>query len=275
MTGTGTQSDPYVPITLTEFIEAVGTSGAYVALDRDIDAAEDPNYGGELTESIAGAAAAVDGRGHILRGITMNQKSLIVMERASCLNNITMVDIALKKGKTDMILVDGVYGKLSIENMKASFKVNCENGSTAYLTYNCDLTDCAIDIEYTGESAPPADHDSVFDATQFTRATVVVRGLNTKVTTRFLARCTVSRSAFVIYEASANIYMLYSSKSTQYSYICFMGTSNGTIDANEAATTCLVASERDIDISLRSGWTRATLAQLKDEAWLASVGFLP
>lgn len=275
MTGTGTQEDPFVPITLTEFIEAVGTSGAYVELDRDIDAAEDPAYTGELTEAVAWAASTVDGQGHMLRGITMNQQSFIVMVTASTLKNITMIDISLKKGKTNKILVDGVNGKLSIENVKASCKVDCEIGSTAYLTYNCDLTDCAIDIEYIGECTPPTGQDSIFDMTWFTRTTVVIRGLNSQVTTRFLAFCSVYRSAFVIYDSSANINMLYSSKATQYSYICFMGTSSGTINANEAATTCLVASERDISIGLRSGWTRATLAQMRDEAWLASVGFLP
>ena len=48
MTGTGTQSNPIVPITLTDFIEIVGTSSMDVALTQDINEADDLEYTGEL-----------------------------------------------------------------------------------------------------------------------------------------------------------------------------------------------------------------------------------
>ena len=77
MTGTGTQNDPYAPTTLTEFITAVGTSGAYVALTQDINAADDPEYTGELTSTISINATSVDGAGFTISGVTVRASRCI------------------------------------------------------------------------------------------------------------------------------------------------------------------------------------------------------
>lgn len=277
MTGTGTQADPYIPTTLTEFITAVGTSGAYVALTHDINAADDPSYPGMLYNQITWRAAQLDGANFVVYGVSVYQATVIVTKSAAVIQNVTFRDFCLKKGSTNKILIDGYEGLVTLKNAYVSCKIDCEVGSTAYLTYNCIFEDCAIDISYTGECSPNSNSDSVFDLTTFTRTTVSVANLNTAKSTRFLGYCTVYQSAFILRSPYAVLQLTYQPKQTSYSYIALLGEidTSRAISAGAAATSCLIATQPDTSVSLTSGWTRATLDQMQDQDWLTSVGFLP
>ncbi|MBR1528752.1 MAG: hypothetical protein IJ642_05575, partial [Oscillospiraceae bacterium] len=52
-TGTGTEQDPYLVSTLTDFLTCAAIAGAYVKVISDINSADDPNYEGELTNPIS------------------------------------------------------------------------------------------------------------------------------------------------------------------------------------------------------------------------------
>lgn len=277
MTGTGTQADPFVPITLTEFIEAVGTSGAYVELDRDIYAAEDPAYTGELHSTISWAAADVDGRGHSLIGVTMVQATFFLTSRAGTLRNFTFQNCALKKGTSNVVIFDGSGGVLSVSDCKLGFKVDGSSGSTAYLVYNISCTDCAISVEFTGDSTATANTDAILDHSTFLRCTIMICGLRTSRRVRLLQwQSSCVRSAIILDTISVSyLDIAYNSTSYQYSYVAFIGTTSGSIACGLAATTSIVAADSEVGISTASGWTRATIEQIKDKAWLASVGFLP
>lgn len=277
MTGTGTQADPYIPTTLTEFITAVGTSGAYVALTQDINAADDLEYTGMLYDQITWRAAQLEGAGFVVYGVSVYQATVIVTKSATVMQNVTFRDFNLKKGSTNKILINGYEGLVTLKNVYVSCKIDCETGATAYLTYNCIFEDCAMDISYTGECSPSSNNDSVFDLTTFTRTTVSVSNLNTAKSTRFLGYCSVSQSAFILRSPYAVLLLAYQPRQTSYSYIALLGEidTSRAIHAGAAATSCLIATQQEIPVSLVSGWTRATLDQLKDQDWLTSVGFLP
>ena len=278
MTGTGTQADPYIPTTLTEFIEAVGTSGAYVALDRDIDAASDPAYTGELASSIAWRAVEVDGGGFSLVGVTVALATFFVTSAATTAKNFRIRDCTLKKGTTDCIIWDGISGTMTHQNCIISIKVDCEVGSTSYLSYNVIFDTCAIMIQYTGTSKPPSgSRDSIFDGTDFIRSTVLIDSLSTQITTMILfRRGTASRTAFILKDTSFSTMRLAEDATFEYGYVCFIGSlSYGAITAFQRAVTCLVSCEQEASVSLASGWTQCSIDQLKDKDYLSSVGWLP
>ncbi len=277
MTGTGTQADPYIPTTLTEFIEAVGTSGAYVALTQDINAADDPAYTGELTESIAWSAAEVDGRDFSLIGVTVALATFFVTSAATTAKNLHIRDCAIKKGTTSFIIWDCIAGTMTHQNCIISIKVDCEVGSTAYLSYNVIFDSCAILIQYTGTSRPSGGDDSIFDGTDFIESTVVIDSLSTQITTmRLFRRGTASRTAMILKDASFSTMRLLEDGNFEYGYVCFIGSlSYGAITAHRSAVTCLVACEEEASVSLASGWTQCSIDQLKDKDYLSSVGWLP
>lgn len=49
MRGDGSEANPYLPTTLSEFLSVCNRSAAYIKLTQDIDAYDDPTYVGELT----------------------------------------------------------------------------------------------------------------------------------------------------------------------------------------------------------------------------------
>lgn len=269
MTGTGTQSDPYVPITLTEFIEAVGTSGAYVELDRDIDAAEDPAYTGELTAPVGFAATQVEGNGHFARGVTVRARYMIqkTVNTSCSVYDLFFKDWGHKKTTGSSASIMGnVNGWIGLYGCTFSVSAGCHGFDTRLIEY-VYAEQCAIHIKALGGTTNGMD----LVTSSFLETTIVVDGscgvYNTSLT----------RSALIILHAGVDAG--YTRSSASYSYIAYT-------DADPALTTvtltnlnaagCLFYCDDDaVTASLPSGMTRATLAQLKDEAWLASVGFLP
>lgn len=270
MTGTGTQEDPFVPITLTEFIEAVGTAGAYVALDRDIDAAEDPAYTGELTEAVGFAATRVEGNGHFVRGVTVRARYLLqkaVASAACSVYDLFFKDWGHKKTSDSSASIMGhVQRWIGFYDCTFSVSAGCHGFDTRLIEY-VYTERCAIHIKALGGTTNGRD----LVTSSFLETTIVVDGncgvYNTSLT----------RSALIIQHAG--VAADYTISSASYSYIAYT-------DADPALTTvtltnlsaagCLFYCDDDaVTASLPSGMTRATLAQLKDEAWLASVGFLP
>ena len=270
MTGTGTQSDPFVPVTLTEFIEAVGTSGAYVVLDRDIDASEDPNYGGELTAPIGFAATRVGGNGHFVRGVTARAQYMIqkATESAACsVYDLFFKDWGHKKTTSNSASIMGhVRGWIGFYDCTFSVSAAC-HGFDTRLTEYVHAERCAIHIKTLGGTTNGMD----LVESNFVETTAIVDG-NCGGYNMIL-----TRSALIVQRASIDAGFLNSSAS--YSYIAYTDTDPALTSVNinlRSAAGCLFCCDDDaVTASLPSGMTRATLAQLKDEAWLASVGFLP
>jgi len=268
MTGTGTQSDPFVPVTLTEFLEAVGTSGAYVTLDRDIDAAEDPAYTGELTAPVGFAATRVDGNGHFVRGVTVRARYMIqnAVASAECVvYDLFFKDWGHKKTTGSSASIMGqVHAWINFNDCTFSVSAAC-HGFDTRLTEYVYAERCAIHIKTLGGTTDGMD----LVTSAFLETTIVVDGncgvYNTSLT----------RSALIVQRASIDAGFPRSSAS--YSYIAYTDPALTSVNINlGSAAGCLFYCDDDaVTASLPSGMTRATLAQLKDEAWLASVGFLP
>lgn len=276
MTGTGTQSDPFVPGTLTEFIEAVGTSGAYVALDRDIDAAEDPNYGGELTNYIQWHCTEVNGNDHALIGLTIRGSSVFSAFRVVNVRNMIFRDLASVATDNSRIIFshDGGSGKYFVlTDCSISLKAS-SFGYHPIISVDSYITRCAFDISYSGYGG---NDDRIFDNCELRETMVRISGYTAPALTMAIRCPGMVRSAFILDNCAVSPSIVTYPKSTpQYSYVAARQSADGhRITAGNSGAGCIIATDGSISATLASGWTRATLAQMRDEAWLTSVGFLP
>lgn len=101
MTGTGTAADPYVVDNWADFVTAVGSSGAYVELDSDIDMNTELPDG--VQSAVQVACTQVNGNGHSIRNLYCN-KAINVFDSSNSIpfENINFLDLYYNPG--------GAYG---------------------------------------------------------------------------------------------------------------------------------------------------------------------
>lgn len=280
MTGTGTQSDPYIPTTLTEFITAVGTAGAYVALAQDINAADDPEYSGELTARVAFMAAQVAGGGFEVRGVTVRAPHMIYVTDPCVVQDIDFRDWAHKKTESGGATIQGYESGSSSDSShlgdyfkrcRFSLTIDCYSGNQLIANY-IDFHDCAIDIKLVGAGAFYG-----LNFAGFLRCTIRIDGIYHTYHQCVVNSCTFVRSALILENViGISGYFLFSSPTLSYSYIAYTQSydSQLRVIAGAGAQHCVVAVVDGQNV-YASGCTIGTLDQMKEKDWLTSVGFLP
>ena len=281
MTGTGTQADPYIPTTLTEFITAVGTSGAYVALTQDINAADDPEYSGEVAANIYVRALQVEGAGFSVIGVTVRAEEMIAFPvRSSHIKNMAFRQWAHKKTSNSPSMVG--YNSASydnvFENCLFSLTIDApQNFGNKFLNH-IKMMSCAVDATYTSTDGAPG---YAIDYCTIAYTTLVFRGmwLGNATSNSVFHDTSFPRSAAIFYDCLVyDALYIANNMGLEYSYIAIINTPEGTTSITSsrlAASGAIIAiDDSTIPLSL-PGVTRGTLAQLKDKDWLTSVGFLP
>lgn len=274
MTGTGTQADPYIPTTLSEFISAVGTAGAYVALTQDINAADDPAYTGELTTPIYINAARVDGDHHEVRGVTVRATNLIQFRYAGAdIYGLNFRDWAHKRTSDDNCTIDGKeFITHRFHDCLFSIKIDCGGHSGEIVKqsafYTCALSVMMIDAVYGRQ----------IDTTVFDTTTILVDGMNLKYSSA-LYGTPFTRSALILKNAKieSNARFVLDSGGAG-GYIAFLDGLDGVINLTGFVSTgsiCLAAAPQGQQMTLTTAIQQATFDQMKDQDWLTSVGFLP
>ena len=280
MTGTGTQADPYIPTTLNEFITAVGTAGAYVTLTQDINAANDPEYTGELTTPITWAAS-VQGGGFTLLGLTLRTSASAIRFAKGITIEAMRLEIAFKRDASfDMLVAYGSGSKPLFSACLFRIKLDESTYDGSFMD-ELSFQDCAMSISTTAETAANTDFFWICD---FLRTTIhfTAEMLRASGASAIIgASCTFVRSAAIFAQltASEGNFSLVgggaASDGIRYSYAAILALS-GSIAISHYGSSCIIAIDPSASISsIPSGWTRATLAQMKDQDWLTSVGFLP
>lgn len=281
MTGTGTQSDPYIPTTLTEFITAVGTAGAYVALDRDINAADDPAYTGELTAPVGFAATRVEGNGHFVRGVTVRAQNMIALTPISA--HVLDLDlIAWAHKKTTQAPTFQGYNSSNYDtvftNCRISVTIDASSNYGNRLMDHIKMERCAADIKYTSTDGVPG-YAINYCTIAYTTMHIDGMWLGNTSSNAVFHDTSFPRSAAIFSNSVVyNLIYLADNFGYEYSYVAFTDIPEDltSITGNRinASGAVIAIDDSTIPVSL-AGVTRATLAQMRDEAWLASVGFLP
>lgn len=269
MTGTGTQADPYIPTTLTEFIEAVGTSGAYVALDRDIDAAEDPAYTGEITSPIAYKVTDVDGRQHAIIGVTVRAESFATHTAPCTVHDISFRQVAHKgTANTDFTIKGSDY--VHYRNVLLSMIRDCfeYNQRFAFKTY---FYDSAIDLKIVGAGSSP-----LTDICGLIRSTAVIYGAAFGDAVVSCRQSYLERAAVIYYDSIIDSGASMRTQITaKASYIAYPQLYDATIygaSSGSVAHSLLATADGQAIVGILP---QATIDQMKDKDWLTSVGFLP
>lgn len=101
MTGTGTQTDPFVPTIWDDFVTAVGTPGAYVAFPEGGGVIDMSGYGffnaGTNNHAVTIGCASIEGNGWKIRGLSwqtggMFKKSSNLWEGDTTISNLHFTD---------------------------------------------------------------------------------------------------------------------------------------------------------------------------------------
>lgn len=284
MTGTGTQTDPYIPTTLTEFITAVGTSGAYVALTQDINAADDPAYSGELTSGISWNAAQTDGRNFALTGITVrNSSAAIALRRGVTVQNLAIRDFGHAKEAATVTI--GFSGSGQNATMRGCL-ISANVASGAYNHFFAEeliMEDCAFDANFVETSANA--WNTFLKTVTAKRCTIRAHGsFKLKAANNYMMEHgNYSRTAIILdgVEITNSGTVLASTTDCKFSG-CYMAAINAknsgasTIRTlSTTSTSSVIASDGSVGIQADTGFTAGTLDNLKDQDWLTSVGFLP
>lgn len=285
MTGTGTQADPYIPTTLTEFITAVGTSGAYVTLTQDINAADDPEYTGELTRGISCIAQSVDGGGFSIRGITVRNSTFALgLTRNGTVQNLNLRDFAHKNEGSTASIARAVTGggNPTMKNCLISLKNVASAAHIAMEAVNFD--NCGLSIEMEDATFGAVNHISNY--CQFLHTTMLISG-TVKISSSNLsvfAHGRFERSAIILDGTTTSdtgtVHWISPDSGYNFlsSYIAFRDVSGGAVQSvsNTYSQSSIVATDNEnLNVILSTGFSRATIEQMKDKDWLTSVGFLP
>ncbi len=284
MTGTGSQGDPLIPETLTEFIAAAGTSGAYVALTQDINAADDPNYNGELTSPIDLSCISLLGNDHSISGVTVRAATLLQSRVAVfSANNVFFKNFALKRTGAGYALTTTTSDTLVMNGCKASViiddSVGGNNVEYGFMSH-CKFTDCALDVKYVNSQNP-----TILFYAQLLRSTIVVRDCNICGNVDPI-NCPnswlITRSAIIFDNCSVYADRYISLLPSQrYSYVGFLNCEykadhiKSCGNSSFGVSSLIVCDTPPSQIDAKAGLTVATMEQMKDKEWLMSVGFLP
>lgn len=278
MTGTGVQSDPYIPTTLTEFITAVGTAGAYVALDRDIDAAEDPAYTGYLNSAIIFNAVDCDGGGYVVRGITVQADHFMACTSFHLprLRNVDFLDCCHKGGGAT-IHYSAANEWFVLRTVRFAFKRDYVQGASNTIFERVDTGEVSADVTFTG--GPWAVSHIIINSGLNT-LTMRVSGLYSQGEMSAISNSylfPVARTALIFDGCRFGSATIASGSSRTSTYAAFRNCSfDGSLSCGASGSGCVVATDDDsVSVNLSSGWSRATIDQMKDKDWLTSVGFLP
>lgn len=268
MTGTGTQSDPYIPTTLTEFITAVGTAGAYVALTQDINAADDPEYSGELTSTISINATSVDGAGFTISGVTVRASRCMYIGVFRYVYNLTIRDFCLKATNTASLISGEGSNRSGFIGCRIAGKID---GTTQKVAVGVSFSSCSADIEVTQVTGI-----TIFSTCSFDKSTFLINGAHFHKSNGSVDRCAFTRSAIIFSGYSDGMYAVFNGGSMAYSYVCFTDAIDATINVgNPNMTGSIVASPDGQAVTAPSSAILAIIEQMKDKDWLTSVGFLP
>lgn len=279
-TGTGTEQDPYLVSNLTDLLECIAITNAYVKVIADINAADDENYTGEISAITFSCAKLYADELKIIDGVTVNASIFIygsstghTMQKIFFKNCEHKISIGTSAGS----FINGGIRTSNFIVDECKFSVRAVYDTTIPYYFNTQyvaISNSAID--FTSGIGGINTSGSPFIQCSLSYSNLVIRnavGLQRIATT-------VTRSAVILEnpEITANTISLVSS-SSGYSYFAFINpvftqTDTG-INTAGTLTKVLCMIDNPTGTYTISGPTVVTSTQLKDQAYLTEVGFLP
>lgn len=292
-TGTGTQSDPFVVTTFADFLTCVAQEGVYVEVGADLDAAAE-GYG--YIEPIDVRAVEVYGTaGDALRkisNVTVEGNALFDMHNGTgdqSLIRLHLENWTWKAASTPhvsshvpiMFYRSNVNGYLHECNVSVSVTPNSAD-TAAYMESGIHFMDCALAVEQHGGKWFPNSTSSTSSKESFTNTTVSVDGTGTASLSASSGsspranKCT--NTGWVIKNMILGSMLGFLNNGEGFSYMVFedcQAPSAFTVQGQKESNLICFAGTTDASGATVGSGTVVTQAQLKDKAYLQSIGWLP
>lgn len=283
MTGTGTQNDPYIVDNTADFLEAVALSGVYVQLGSDIDSAAD---GYEYIGSVQAKALSVNGNGYAIRNATFqpgssssNNRCFTVTNASSVWRDISFLDCSVKPSGASATFI---YGNMnSFIGVKLSLQV--QPSSEFILFDRANVSNCAADITMNGGII----YIHV-GASSLSNSTFYIRG-NYGFESTIKGSDSFNLEVYnvgVVFDGSISSSSKYLGDYTKFvgCYFAFADSASiaggGSLAVqlgryNTSGQNVVFSVGDGLSITTPSNFPRLTTAQMRDEAYLQSIGWLP
>lgn len=291
-TGTGTQSDPFVVTTFADFLACVVQEGVYVEVGADLDAAAE-GYG--YIEPIDVKAVEVYGTA----GDTLRKISNVTVEGTKCLNFCSTAQSSDQYMRwlhlenwtwkcTDSasdFLTRSTSGAAVLKDCKMSASlslpaVSASTSASAKLQNKLSLIGCALILEaHNGNIQPNASANQNYRLTDTTLRITGYDGAKLKAgTTASDNRFQFCSNAGIILKNIEVQSVTGINGGDGFSYIvledCTMPATSTVYGSSVTNLVCLAGTTDPSGVTVNSG-TVVTQAQLKDKAYLQSIGWLP
>ena len=260
ITGSGTQADPYIVDTWTDFVSVFNENNKYITFPADtvFDFNEIQDYANKLT----GRTNTIDGNGVCFENVTLSSGTFLSATNKNTFSNIDFKNLYFSG--------DSNFISSSNNNSWVRF-VNCKFSGifqgTSHFNYSGDNTYFGVDINSVG------------------------CGFNLK----FMEQAKFKASAYSLYFYNCQIILDYGTSQTEQAWriansLVLGRIKNGTWNFN--ATNSIINAEITTDLTnsnassvsvinfdkigeggTYSGFTAVTTVQLKDESYLQSINF--
>jgi len=268
-TGTGTEQDPFVVDTWADLITAVSQSGVYVEVDTSqISVWNFPNeVPSGLSSTVSWNATSVDGKGLTIKGLfgSANHFFQAAGSGTKVLKNMNFLDIAKTSSSSS------VWNMRDFEWWNCDFSGIIENGNfiqvysgsntfkTGALGQN-DPEGCSFSLKFTGTAlfsiAAVYAYHSVFnfDGTSTSTSTQTIRANDCKFIGGIpWGKLTLNGGGQNVIDADIDTITTYT---------------------NSSGTVCLINTDKLASgLSVPSGFTGVTSAQMLDASYLEGIGF--
>ena len=292
-TGTGTESDPYLVSTLSDFISRVGVSGAYVKVISNIDAREEQEYP---------TVSTIYFRAKKIYADTLTKVSGFIVSGANCFNvnpghaiaieNIHFTDILYKStGNYSTVM----YGySCTFTDCKISIKTSYSPSQGLTCLLGCTFRRCALRFDFEGTGTGYDTNSPFGGSVYFAQSVVEINNYPYRYTSSSsstyewyaYAEFSVFKISFIqIIDNSARIYVFLSRShdniimiSQQHLESTFRYWHSILVNG----TSMLVDSEASENVGERLSFSdtgarnhKLTTEQIQSEEYLREIGFIP
>lgn len=287
-TGTGTEADPYVVTNLTDFITCVDKGESYVKVGADIDAKDDENYTGELTDAIHFKCAKLYADSpKTIRGVTVYSNDFLRLYNGQgyirLIENLNFLDCTHKlvPGNKSHFIYIGTSTASYVEIKKCHFSVRIVHEKTTDLNYRIGgdydyFTNCALNIDFNDNMLNIGTEYAVERASN---CNFIIRNLKEA----FPYFDYIRHSSVIMENFSTSRILLPLAYLSEYSYFAFVnskfsqgGSTTGMALSNKDHGPTLITCEKPSgDYNIAVPLIEITPEQLRDKEYLTSIGFLP
>lgn len=152
MQGTGTQADPFIPATWSEFVTAVGKSGVYVSLPEGGGVFDMNKIAPEGGIKVTFSCIKIDGNGWIIHAPHNIAFEAYNSDQSHIINDLHFLDFEFT-GSPKKMMFDGSNRWMYMRLNGCTFTGNISGGSDVYLFDEVlSMDQCNINVTFVGDT---------------------------------------------------------------------------------------------------------------------------